>query len=553
MQGGNMSWKTMGATVAALGFLLLITASSYAGDDMTITEKMTAGGTTLATHTLVKGTRERTTMDMGVGMTTVTIRQCDLKRSLTVNDSQKTFLIKPDLEEGDSSKAAAAALLGAVPAAENGGTITYTSKVMDTGEKKQIYGYTARHLKTTVLAQSSPNACNAVKQKYDIDGWYIDVKEQAGCQRFSPYINDVQGCHDRIVLNQAGTLRPGLAVQETVSITNGDNPPMVITREVTELKKGPLAQELFDLPADYRQVSSAAELYGIPSTMARAAAAGTSGSSDPYASAQADQRPKMPGVAQMMNPVTGPATALAAQQQALARAQQMGVGGPGSNLMGGMTGMGAPSGSTAVAAPALLGQKAPGKVRIGVAPPDAQLGQGSNAGADYSTPIRNAIVALMSGPAVEVAALDSHVPMQVQAEAQQKECDFILYSTVMVKHSSGGFGKFMKMATPLASVAPMAGMGGNVAGAAAAQAAGAAASAAAMSAQQEAIQQLAGFNGQIKSKDDVTMQYQLNSTGQPSPRLQNQLTSKAKSNGEDVLTPLLTQAATTILTEVTKR
>ncbi len=90
-------------------------------------------------------------------------------------------------------------------------------------------------------------------------------------------------------------------------------------------------------------------------------------------------------------------------------------------------------------------------------------------------------------------------------------------------------------------------------GAAAAQAAGAAASAAAVSAQQQAMQQLAGFNGQIKSKDDVTMQYQLSATGQSSPKLQNQLAGKAKSNGEDVLTPLLTQAATSILTEVTKK
>ena len=99
----------------------------------------------------------------------------------------------------------------------------------------------------------------------------------------------------------------------------------------------------------------------------------------------------------------------------------------------------------AMAAPAAapLGPKAPGKIRIGVAPPDAQVGQGNNAGADYSTPIRNAEVALMSGPAVEIAPLDSHLAVQLQAEAQQKQCDYILFSAVGVKHSSGGFGKFM--------------------------------------------------------------------------------------------------------------
>jgi hypothetical protein len=160
----------------------------------------------------------------------------------------------------------------------------------------------------------------------------------------------------------------------------------------------------------------------------------------------------------------------------------------------------------------------------------------------------------MSGPAIEIAALDSHVPMQLQAEAQQKQCDYILLSSVLVKHGSGGgFGKFMKMAAPVASMTPMAGMGRGMGGAVAAQAAGAAASAAAMSAQQQAMNQLAGFNGQIKSKDDVTVEYQLFPTGQSQPAARNALRAKAKSDGEDVLTPLLQQTADNVLGAVTKK
>jgi hypothetical protein len=323
---------------------------------------------------------------------------------------------------------------------------------------------------------------------------------------------------------------------------------MVITSEVTELKKGPLAPELFDLPSGYRQVSTSAELYAGPAVLPQSAQASPS--------PQVNQQPNMPGLAQMMNPVTGPAAAMAAQQQAMAKMQQMGAGQYGVSPMNSiMPPSGGMPGSAPVAAPPALGPKAPGKIRIGVAPPEAQLGQGNNAGADYSTPIRNAIVALMSGPAVEITPLDSRVPMQTAAEAQQKQCDFVLYENVTVQHSSGGFGRFMKMAAPIASVVPMAGMAGmgSAGGAVAAQAAGAAASAAAVSAQQQALQQLSGFNGQIKSKDNVTVSYQLSPTGQSAPRLQNQLAGKAKSDGEDVLTPLLTQAATSILTEVTKQ
>jgi hypothetical protein len=81
----------------------------------------------------------------------------------------------------------------------------------------------------------------------------------------------------------------------------------------------------------------------------------------------------------------------------------------------------------------------------------------------------------------------------------------------------------------------------------------AAAQAAAMTAQQQAVNQLSQFNGQIKSKDDVTVDYQLYPTGQPQPKLQNSLKGKAKSDGEDVLSPLIQQAATSVLTEVTKK
>src|SRR5262249_39295953 len=78
------------------------------------------------------------------------------------------------------------------------------------------------------------------------------------------------------------------------------------------------------------------------------------------------------------------------------------------------------------------GPKAAGKLRIGVAPSQAQLGQGNNAKGDYGASIRNSIVLLMNGPAVEIVPLDAHLMMQLQAEAQQKECDYVLFSNVTV-------------------------------------------------------------------------------------------------------------------------
>jgi hypothetical protein len=91
----------------------------------------------------------------------------------------------------------------------------------------------------------------------------------------------------------------------------------------------------------------------------------------------------------------------------------------------------------------------------------------------------------------------------------------------------------------------------------AATAASAAASAASQAAQQQAMNQvmsqLSGFNTQIKSKDDVNVQYQLVVPGQSQPVLQNALQGKAKTDGQDVLTPLLQETANTVVTQVGKK
>jgi hypothetical protein len=369
-------------------------------------------------------------------------------------------------------------------------------------------------------------------------------REQATCSVVPP-VRQGTNCRDPVVSRYSGSARTGYPLAENITFHNSHKGPATVTVQVSELtSQQDLPAELFDVPAGYRQVNSVAELNGAPqgSQPAGGAGAGQSAlvdqamhSPNPAARASAGQQGVWQTVAQYGLPV-GPV---------------MNAPGGGASPMQGMPGMGAPQAASApVAAPQALGPKAPGKIRIGVAPPEAQVGQGSNAGADYSTPIRNSIVLLMSGPAVEIAALDSRIAMQLQAEVQQKQCDYILYSSVAVKHSSGsGLGKFMKMAAPIAAMTPVGLVAGGMAGAVAAQAA----SAAAMSAQQQAVNQLAGFNGQIKSKDDVTVRYQLVPAGQTSAQLQNSLQAKAKSDGEDVLTPLLLQAATAVLTEVSKK
>ena len=111
----------------------------------------------------------------------------------------------------------------------------------------------------------------------------------------------------------------------------------------------------------------------------------------------------------------------------------------------------------------------------------------------------------------------------------------------------------MKIGSAAASFTPLGMVARGVGSVVTAQAAGAAASQMAQQRQPQAMSQLAGFNGQIKSKDDVTVQYQLVVAAQNASVLQNTLQGEAKSDGEDVLTPLLQQTANAVLTQVVQK
>jgi hypothetical protein len=514
--------------------------------DLHIKKSITVGGNFISsTDTSIKGSRERTVSQSPTG-TTVTLRQCDLKRTVTINDQAQTYYISNDPKDEAALKAAAIA--SGSPEATSGGYLTETTTVTDTGERKQMYGFPARHLKAHVTLQSSENACSKINQTYDLDGWYTDIsKEQTSiCGQFLPPIRLSEGCNDAVVRKRSGSSKPGYPLNQTMVLHNPDGTKTEVGTLVSELSKQNLDKELFEIPAGYHEAKSLSELNGGPKPqMPQTATTTFAPQMQQVQAPQQNIQQNTPNVAQMMNPMTAPAAnqnALALMQGQMQMAQGM-AGMP--NMLGGH-----PTGGAGVASPPALGPKAPGKIRIGVAPPDAQVGQGSNNGGDYSTPIRNAEIALMNGPAIEIAALEAHIPIQLQAEAQQKQCDYILFSSVAVKHNQGGFGKFAKLGGMAASMSPMAAMTGGMRGAVAAQAAGMAAS---QMAQQQAMNQLAGFNGQIKSKDNVSVEYQLVAMGQTTPYVQNTLQGKAKSDGEDVLTPLLTQAATEVLTKVSQK
>ena len=72
----------------------------------------------------------------------------------------------------------------------------------DTGERQEMFGYKARHIKTTMMMESTPDACNQSHMKMEADGWYADLSAGFSCSdesyRSLACGGGKRGCADRI-------------------------------------------------------------------------------------------------------------------------------------------------------------------------------------------------------------------------------------------------------------------------------------------------------------------------------------------------------------------
>src|SRR5215213_4220286 len=180
-------------------------------------------------------------------------------------------------------------------------------------------------------------------------------------------------------------------------------------------------------------------------------------------------------------------------------------------------------------------EKKEGMVRIGLANvKTGAVGEGINA-AELAAAIQNTLVQYLKGTKIEIVPIEAKLQSAIETEAKEKECDYVLYATVSHKKGGGGFGMFKKIAPVLGSVVPMAGMGGMVG-----VVAGSVAS--------TAINTAATSN--VKPKDELTLDIKLQNGA--AVALTKQFKTKAKSAGEDVISPIIEQAATALVETVGK-
>ncbi len=225
----------------------------------------------------VKGMRKRTEGGglTGMGANLTTIEQCDKQRTVTLNDKKKLYFIEPfsnnsEEEIDEDVKPAAKTKPVAATTTKKGGIINMYYNITDTGERKKMYGFTARHVWTTQKIKPSPDAC-MMKDSMIIktDGWYIDLPEFNCPIRYTPSNTNNGGyqqpdCQDKYVTRRSGKGKLGFPLIEkrTMIMGNGtaQTSEFVTDLETLELITGKLDSMLFEIPPGYTLAKSMEEL-----------------------------------------------------------------------------------------------------------------------------------------------------------------------------------------------------------------------------------------------------------------------------------------------------
>ena len=236
--------------------------------DLKVRTRLTSGPQVSENTTYFKGVRQRFEFP---GITLIT--QCDLKRSVQLQDATRHFMLVPT----DAPAAAVANAINAGAgntagaAAPKSGVISETITLTDTGERKQLFGLEARRIKTTIVRQPGENACDSKTTKVETDGWYTDLPTQSSCPAApppapAPAPAGAQACGDRVETRRTGEAQLGFALNTTMTTTvetgkdGKDKDVTTMSVEVTDLTVTSLDAALFDVPAGYTEVQSYQQL-----------------------------------------------------------------------------------------------------------------------------------------------------------------------------------------------------------------------------------------------------------------------------------------------------
>lgn len=202
------------------------------------------------------------------GPRTAIIRRCDLG---------KVFFLNLDTHEYSESTDPAvkmAKALAAVrkakkpaPSTPTKPTLRIETTTTDTGERKQMFGYTARRVIYT-QKYIPLHGSAAIAQETTQEGWYIDIDTSLSCdEKYPPgtqfHLVGISNPAERIDFVDKGTGRLGFPVSITSTLNSSILPAPNSTQKsygktvlaVTALQKEPLAPALFAIPPGFKLVN----------------------------------------------------------------------------------------------------------------------------------------------------------------------------------------------------------------------------------------------------------------------------------------------------------
>jgi len=239
-----------------------------------------------------------------------------------------------------------------------------------------------------------------------------------------------------------------------------------------------------------------------------------------------------------------------------------------------------PTPITAVAPAAPASAKRPGVIRVGIVAPITPLKQGGP-GNEFGEAIRQSLAAYLNSPVSETVPMEARVPVLAEIEARQKECDFILYSTVTERRRSNDLAKLMAVAAPVVNLAASQGPASNKAPAAKSSATGTGEPTTATTAAptttetappatptipapatkekaapvtaENALKAATDLSNRVTAGAEVVFEFKLVEPGAEKPKLAKALKAKVEKDGADALSSLLAQAANDVLQVTIKK
>ncbi len=260
-------------TVLAILMLVLLFApdstSVRASSDVTIKTRRTFGARlhdAVETNTVyLKGTRQRRDELIEWPATSQPphlsshISLCDEHRMLIVDSFKRTYAYEPivDYHATLSARVASAALSPQRPVQQTGAVVTVTFDAVDTGERRQVGRYTARHVISSRKTEPGPGA-SATADLEELDGWYVDLpsidcSEHDSRTQVSFLMAGKPGDpEDRYEFKQLHSAKRGYPIEETRRSTQNGAQVVTDRSELIEIADTPLDDALFTPPEGYR-------------------------------------------------------------------------------------------------------------------------------------------------------------------------------------------------------------------------------------------------------------------------------------------------------------